>query len=705
MKENIQDIIAVLESNIADKHGKSVHISDDLKKTLAILMTKLRSKWDDASRKTDRFFKNNEQWLKGEIHFPTSISVNAETAAQDIPDESTSRDRGRPFKSFDTSSDRSKRRKTEEIRKTFTADELAYATQMSLRSTGNLEAAKVVKDVSSTSPTRAAKYVTAFQSKMEETFTPDEALSLMLESKISKQAYQTTRNEAKKKGCKLFPSYKHVEKAKKMCYPPDFYVNVTETSAEVKLQVILDKTVARILKLQEDVIRNISPAHVKNVKLYCKWGCDGSSGQSVYKQKFSEDGKSDESVFFTSFVPIKLVSEMEMTEIVIWQNPRPSSPRFCRPIRLQFLHENVQTTMTEVTNIEEQIQRLEPYQTIKEKPIFVTYSMSFTMIDGKVCNAISGTISAQRCFLCEATPKQFNDIDAMLKKNVKTDNLRFGISTLHAWIRFFECFLHISYKIDVEKWQRSRVKKEANEEKKAKAKEINEKIDKKKRDVQEQFRSQLGLVVDRPKPGFGSSNDGNTARRFFENSAVSAKITGVDESLIHRFHVILKAMSSGYDVDVVKFNEYCLNTARLYVELYSWYHMPTSVHKILIHGAIIINHALLPIGQLSEDAQESRNKDIKRYRQDFSRKCSRKANMADVFNRLMVTSDPVISSIRKLPQKPLKTLVFEVVQLLQPPTISENEVSFNTSTESTPTTSESETESNVSDDEENDFCY
>ncbi|KYN21922.1 hypothetical protein ALC57_05694, partial [Trachymyrmex cornetzi] len=198
-------------------------------------------------------------------------------------------------KSFDTSSDRSKRRKTEEIRKTFTADELAYATQMSLRSTGNLEAAKVVKDVSSTSPIRAAKYVTAFQSKMEETFTPDEALSLMLESKISKRAYQTTRNETKKKGCKLFPSYKHVEKAKKMCYPPDFYVNITETSAEVKLQIVLDKTIARILKLQEDVIRNINPAHVKNVKLYCKWGCDGSSGQSVYKQKFSEDGKSDES--------------------------------------------------------------------------------------------------------------------------------------------------------------------------------------------------------------------------------------------------------------------------------------------------------------------------------------------------------------------------------------------------------------------------
>jgi hypothetical protein len=79
--------------------------------------------------------------------------------------------------------------------------------------------------------------------------------------------------------------------------------------------------------------------------------------------------------------------------------------------------------------------------------------------------------------------------------------------------------------------------------------------------------------------------------------------------------------------------------------------MPTSVHKLLIHGPQIIASALLPIGQLSEDAQEARNKDIKRYREDFSRKCSREKPMEDVFYRLMVTSDPYISSIRKLPQK------------------------------------------------------
>lgn len=70
--------------------------------------------------------------------------------------------------------------------------------------------------------------------------------------------------------------------------------------------------------------------------------------------------------------------------------------------------------------------------------------------------------------------------------------------------------------------------------------------------------------------------------------------------------------------------------------------MPTTVHKLLIHGPQIIASALLPIGQLFEKAQESRNKDIKKYREGFSQKCSREKTMEDVLNWLLVSSDPYI---------------------------------------------------------------
>lgn len=129
--------------------------------------------------------------------------------------------------------------------------------------------------------------------------------------------------------------------------------------------------------------------------------------------------------------------------------------------------------------------------------------------------------------------------------------------------------------------------------------------------IQQRFREELGLIADNPKQGYGSSNDGNTARNFFENWAISARITEVNEDVIQRFYVVCQMISYGYEIDIKKFENYSLQTARKFVELYPWYYMPTSVHKILIHGSKIIESSLLPIGQMSEENQEACHKDIK----------------------------------------------------------------------------------------------
>lgn len=91
------------------------------------------------------------------------------------------------------------------------------------------------------------------------------------------------------------------------------------------------------------------------------------------------------------------------------------------------------------------------------------------------------------------------------------------------------CICHISF--TTQKWQ-------------ARQEELKKIVKTRKEDIQTQFKIKLGLIVDRPKPGYGSSNDGNTARRFFENAATSAEITGVDENMIHR-----------YDIDEEKFKD------------------------------------------------------------------------------------------------------------------------------------------------------
>ena len=75
------------------------------------------------------------------------------------------------------------------------------------------------------------------------------------------------------------------------------------------------------------------------------------------------------------------------------------------------------------------------------------------MVDGKVCNALTETTSTQKCYLCGATSKDFNNIEAMIQRPVHVDNLKLGLSILHGWIRFFECLLHVAYKMRLQKWQ------------------------------------------------------------------------------------------------------------------------------------------------------------------------------------------------------------------------------------------------------------
>ena len=122
-----------------------------------------------------------------------------------------------------------------------------------------------------------------------------------------------------------------------------------------------------------------------------------------------------------------------------------------------------------------------------------------------------------------------------------------------------------------------------------------------------------------PTQKAGNTNDGNSARRFFRNAEKTAEITGVNLELIRRFHVILETISCGFSINANAFEKYADETRHLYLKEYGWFYMPSNVHKILCHGKLVIASCILPIGQLSEEAQEARNKDNRRYREYFAR--------------------------------------------------------------------------------------
>lgn len=532
-KEKMTYLIEKVQNVTHSVEGLSI----ESKKLLSRFVNQYKYKFLNCRRNKTYFEKKEKVWLNSNLAFPIEIC-------------SSKRNGGRPAKSFSESSERSKRRKTKDLRSQNEAEVLQYATQMKLRADGKLNTAKIVKTVT--------EETTITQKPTYRQYTPDEALGLVIGAKLTKYQYNLMRQGAIDHNCNIYPNYEAVTQSKKKCYPEN--MSITEASAEISLQALLDHTAKRLFQSLNSVISSLAENQLENLCMVTKWGCDGTSGQAEYKQLFQNESVSDESIFLISIVPIHIVSgNLEDNSNIIWKNPTASSPRYCRPLKMFFAKETADLIRKEVQLINEQIASLAPTEIEYNmgKHVMVRHHLILSMIDGKTVNAITDTSSHQRCYLCGETSKNFNNISLCLSKQVQNKKyLDFGISPLHGWIRLFECLLHVSYKLPINKWQ-------------ARTKEEKQKVEIQKKHIQDQFRIRLGLLVDKPKPGFGSSNDGNTARRFFHNYEESAKITGIDNNIIYRFYIILLALTSSFTINVTKFKEFCLETATF---LFSYIH-------------------------------------------------------------------------------------------------------------------------------------
>ncbi|CAH1956324.1 unnamed protein product [Acanthoscelides obtectus] len=239
----------------------------------------------------------------------------------------------------------------------------------------------------------------------------------------------------------------------------------------------------------------------------------------------------DEFLFLIVMTPLRLI-DME-TNKVLWKNESPSSTLYCRPIKFLFKKENADLVRNTEKEIITKIENTIPIE-IKTKEghsYIIDVDMMLTMLDGIVGDVLSETNSTMKCIICGATPKDMNTL-AGINRPPNVDNYRFGLSTLHCWIRFFECLLHIEYRLPIKSWQ-------------VRGPENKAIVEANKKRIQAEFRAKLSLLVDNPKPGYGSSNDGNTARIFFHNPQTSSDITGVDRELIEKFAIILGVLASG----------------------------------------------------------------------------------------------------------------------------------------------------------------
>uniref|UniRef100_A0ABD2X790 Uncharacterized protein n=1 Tax=Trichogramma kaykai TaxID=54128 RepID=A0ABD2X790_9HYME len=111
--------------------------------------------------------------------------------------------------------------------------------------------------------------------------------------------------------------------------------------------------------------------------VYLKYGFDGTNSRS-YQQIAKYSAAYSNSLFCTSLLPLQLVDKY--TCIVYWSNPRPSSTRFCRPIKIAHEKETPETARNEEQDLQQQIEDLTDF---KYKSCLISFEMHLTMIDGK----------------------------------------------------------------------------------------------------------------------------------------------------------------------------------------------------------------------------------------------------------------------------------------------------------------------------------
>ncbi|KAE8741256.1 hypothetical protein FOCC_FOCC013211, partial [Frankliniella occidentalis] len=533
---------------------------------------------------------------------------------------------------------------------------LGLACVKKFKEEGNPQAADLVKGPCKNPEELTESIERGNKFKNVRNYSPDEALALKLNLGLSRNKYDTMRMGMVAHGLpKMYPPKKVIEEAEGRCMPDPTAITNREGLSEVSLQELLDHTANRLVHMVEDKIASLregnEPFKDLQITLISKWGFDGSSGHATFKQKVSEIS-SDASVVLTSLVPLELSLSSGGSKHILWLNIAPSSTRFCRPISFEYTQETNEFILKQHSRIESAITDLQStgVQTSLKDSVHISHEMVASMFDGKICSALSGIDANSRCHVCAARPVEMNKLEAVKKRKVNGETFQFGLSPLHARIRCLEFVLNLSYKLDIKKWRVGCDKDK-------------ESVQLRKKAIQDSYRSETGLLVDCVKQGFGSTNDGNTARRFFDDPKTALRITGVDFRLIERLSLILNVLSCGAPLNIGVFRKFCWTTAKTYVRLYPWFYMPQAVHKILIHGADIIEAAPLSCGQLSEEAQESRNKEVRKYRELYTRKLNRVTTNSDLMKKLLITSDPLISSLRT-PQTRPTTISNEMKRLL-----------------------------------------
>lgn len=279
----ISDLLNHLQNQYCFNSDQKEIVNNSLKFQF---LGKFQKKWKECFYIKAQFENKFHSWLESDF-----IVTFTETKATGGRKSSTV--------AFENASVGIKRRKLISITENYTEVEMKEAFLRNLRITGRKQIAKAIEallNVDDNGTAEQGPYVA---------YSPEEALALVEQAKLSKYQYQVIQLQAKSIKADIYPPYHQLLNAKKECYPSE--IHVTEGGASIKIQSLIDLSINRLFK-DPSLPLPMPENRLKTVYLdfEFKYGIDGLSSDTRYNQKFSDENLYDESLITASMVPVCL---------------------------------------------------------------------------------------------------------------------------------------------------------------------------------------------------------------------------------------------------------------------------------------------------------------------------------------------------------------------------------------------------------------
>ena len=456
---------------------------------------------------------------------------------------------------------------------------------------------------------------------------------------------------------------------------------------------LIHDTVSGLIKISK-ALSNIEISD--SLYLEAKTGIDGSGCHRARHQLVDLDKSADENphldaTAYKNFLlccvcPLSLsLVKPGSDKVLLWKNPLPNSINYTRPLCLIRTCEEREVIEKEFNSLfthimDDSLQNFNLIEKSLNIPIKIKNTIS--MIDGKMVSILQGDSGAQ-CHYCSASREEINNLVCILQgyqinKNYQScqeswnaiiagelewsDPKRAGqchqplvevnmFSILHWKLRSFDFALALLYRLcaGITCWGESDKRQLVF-------------VNVAKEQVQENIRKKVGLLVDVPTSGGGNTNNGPVAERFFSpnNRDVVAELiqNSSDNQNFKKFLRLTNVMLS-----------VCLNTKPKYVNTdklrqlgidimshvktsWPWVPINPSLHQMCAHSWQLFQIAHPdPIAVFSEQSQEHWNKHVSRFKSGTgtrARQCSVKANIQDIFTRMLHMSHPLVASKKRI---------------------------------------------------------